>query len=286
MKNAKVCDLHTHSYYSDGELSPKELVREAKKKGIKILALADHNSVGGVQEAIDEGSKIGVRVIPGVEIKARGTEVLGYFVDYKNKELKRELKRSAHYGNEKTNKRLKRIQELGIEISLSKVLEAYPEAKDNFNTGHIIYYLTKKGFTQEKIYHLIDKTRIKPPKKKDITVVSAIKLIKKHNGVPVLAHPWIGEYTKELKFNEKNIKKFVKAGLKGLEINNGEGYRFKRTPQFVKKIRKFAKKYNLILTSGSDYHGNAMFGTRSYHCLGKYNCSEEIVKQLEKLKEE
>ena len=71
------------------ELSPEEVVREAKKKGIKILALADHNSVGGVQEAIDEGSKIGVRVIPGVEIKARGTEVLGYFVDYKNKELKR-----------------------------------------------------------------------------------------------------------------------------------------------------------------------------------------------------
>ena len=71
-------DLHTHSIYSDGVLHPREVVREAKEKDIKNLALTDHNSIDGVEEAISEGKKIGVNVIPGIEIRAREDEVLGY----------------------------------------------------------------------------------------------------------------------------------------------------------------------------------------------------------------
>ena len=75
----KTTDLHTHSYYSDGKLSPKQVVRDAKKAGVKILALTDHNSISGVKEAIAEGKKLGVRVIPGAELRSKEGEILGYF---------------------------------------------------------------------------------------------------------------------------------------------------------------------------------------------------------------
>jgi len=98
MKNT---DLHLHSYYSDGELSPAEVVRAAKKKGVKNLALTDHNSIGGNKEAIEEGEKIGVKVIPGIEIVGEEDEVLGYFIDYENEEFQEELVKISQKGNEK-----------------------------------------------------------------------------------------------------------------------------------------------------------------------------------------
>ena len=88
MKMTKNSDLHIHSYYSDGDLSPSDVVRLAKQKGIKNLALTDHNSLDGVQEAIDEGKRQNINIIPAIEIRAKEDEVLGYFVDYKNQKFK------------------------------------------------------------------------------------------------------------------------------------------------------------------------------------------------------
>ena len=90
MKNS---DLHTHSYYSDGQISPRDLVKLAKRRKIKNLALTDHNSVKGVREAFKEGRKIGVRVIPAIEIECEIGEILGYFIDVNNKELIKEIER-------------------------------------------------------------------------------------------------------------------------------------------------------------------------------------------------
>ena len=87
MKNS---DLHTHSIHSDGDLSPSEVVKLAKKRGVKNLALSDHNSISGIDEAILEGNKQGVNIIPAVEIRAEEDEVLGYFIDYKNEKFKNE----------------------------------------------------------------------------------------------------------------------------------------------------------------------------------------------------
>ena len=89
MKNA---DLHTHSYYSDGELSPKALVRLAKQRGIKHLALTDHTSLKGIKEAENEGKKIGVNIIPAVELKTTTGEILAYYINPNNKELKAAIK--------------------------------------------------------------------------------------------------------------------------------------------------------------------------------------------------
>ena len=214
-------DLHTHSYYSDGELSPKELVRLAKKKSILNLALTDHNSVKGVEEAISEGKKIGINVIPGVEVLVKGGEILGYFVDYKNKKLNSELKRCAYYMNEKIKRKIKVLQKKGFNISYKKFSKYFATSKGNYNDGQPITFLSKfNNISRSEAYHLWTNTKIKKPLRKNLKPQAGIKLIIKYGGVAVLPHPWLNK--DELKFSEDLIKKLIKAGLAGIEFENGD----------------------------------------------------------------
>jgi len=285
MKLKKVCDLHTHSYYSDGEFSPEEIVRKAKNQGIKVLALTDHNSVKGIDKAINKAKKIGITIIPAVEILVAKGEVLGYFIDHKNLKLQRELKKLSKPSDKKVRMRIKALEKIGIDISVSRFEKLYPHAKGNYQQGNINNYFNGlKKMSKDEYYNMIDKIRKIKPKVKKISIIEAIKLIKKYNGIPVLAHPWIGEYNKKYKFNEKFIKELVKVGLQGLEFENGEENNFGRTPSFIKKIKKLAKKYNLILTSGSDFHGPVIEYLTGTHKLGKYNCDYSVFEELKKLK--
>ncbi len=278
MKNT---DLHTHSYYSDGQISPKNLVRLAKKRGIKNLALTDHDSVKGVKEAINEGKKVGVRIIPGVEIRADKGEVLGYFIDIKNKELNKILKIKRKRVQERVKGWCSELQKAGYNIGFKEIQEKFPKSKNNINEFYPLYLLHKKGYGKMlDITKKLKKEGVKKRKIKEISIIKAIKLIKKVGGVPVLAHPWIEEDV----LKEKNFKRYVRAGLKGIEINNGDRSPWRKR-KHIKRIKKLAKKYKLILTSGSDYHGpqlpKQMPGN---HELGKNNCDEKVVEKLEGLK--
>jgi len=273
MKNS---DLHTHSYYSDGQISPKNLVRLAKKRGIKNLALTDHNSVKGIKEAIKEGEKIGVNVIPGIEIVAEGGEVLGFFVDIKNKNLEEKLLPIRKSIEGKVKLKCKKIKQLGYDISFKEIWNKFPKARGNINGFYLVYLLYKKGYGEMmKIGEKLGNVEINYKRKK-ITILQSIKLIKQAGGVPVLAHPWIGNTKK----NFKMMKNYIKAGLKGIELNNGDRAPF-RDVKTYNKIKKIAKKYNLILTSGSDFHGQELVKQMpGNHNLGKNNCDEKVVEQL------
>ncbi len=275
MKNT---DLHTHSYYSDGQISPTELVRLAKKRGIKNLALTDHDSVKGVKEAINEGKKVGVRIIPGVEIRADKGEVLGYFINIKNKELNKILKIKRKRVQEGVKDWCRKLEEAGYNISFKEIQEKFPKSKNNINEFYPLYLLHKKGYGKMlEIPKKLEKEGIKKREIKEISIVKAIKLVKKAGGVPVLAHPWIGEDV----LKEKNFKKYVRAGLVGIELNNGDRSPLRKR-KHIKKIRRLAKKYKLILTSGSDYHGLKIVRQMpGNHELGKNNCDEKIVEKLE-----
>jgi len=277
MKNT---DLHTHSYYSDGQISPKKLVKLAKKRGIKNLALTDHDSVEGVKEAIKEGKKIGVRVIPGVEIRAKKGEVLGYFVDFENKELNKILKIKRRKVQEGVKDWCRKLKEGGYNISFKEIQEKFPKSKNNINEFYPIYLLYKKGYGKMlEIAEKLRKENLRGKKIKEISVIKAIRLIKKAGGVPVLAHPWIDEDV----LKEKNFKRYVRAGLRGIELNNGDRSPWRKR-KHIKRIRRLAKKYKLILTSGSDYHGLELVEEMpGNHKLGENNCDEKVVKKLEEL---
>ena len=281
MKNT---DLHNHSYYSDGLIYPKQLIQIAKKRGIKNIALTDHNSTKGIQEAIKEGKRIGVNVIPGIEIRCKIGEILGYFIDPKNKELNKEIKKDNKRIQSKVKEICRNLTREGYKLTYEELGKKHPKAKGNLNEFYPIYelYLKKYAKTTFESRKIIwGNKKIRPKKIKEINEIKTIKLIKNAGGVPVLAHPWIDPEA----LIEKNLKKLIKAGLKGLEINNGDNEKFMRKISKQKniqtKIRKLAKKYKLIITSGSDYHGEKLAKLMpGNHNLGKNNCDEKVIKQL------
>jgi len=274
-------DLHTHTYYSDGEDSPFELVKKAKKSGLKYLAITDHNTVNGVEEAILAGMKFNITIIPGVEVATRDGEILGYMIDYKNKNLRKELKKAGYNWHESAKNKIRALKKQNIDISYKKLREAFPFSKNNYNIGNLILYLTKiLNFPRDEAVKLVVNIKTKEPRQKELTTIQAIRLIRRYNGVPVLAHPWLNKGL----LNVNTMKKFIKYGLKGIEIEAGEGYNNLRTKEIVNKIIKLARKFNLILTKGSDYHGDLLVKYTNKHQLGKYNCSDKVAKQLIKMK--
>lgn len=280
MKNA---DLHCHSYYSDGVLSPKEVIMRAKEREVKNIALTDHNSVEGVREAIEEGKKMGVRVIPAVELKFDGGEILGYLVDIDNLKFLESLNKIK----EVYNKRLIQIfEEVKDKIggTLQELEEKFPHAKDNLTWTHLLYFMYEKKFRDslaESNKFLF--ANVKWKKEKNISVEEAIKTVIEGKGIPILAHPWITKKSKDL-LEEPRLKELVHIGLKGVEIDQGDRNE-KRDKDFINKIKERAKKYDLILTSGSDFHGDFLIDTnedKDHHELGSHNCDENIVTELEK----
>lgn len=276
MKNT---DLHNHSYYSDGQISPKGLVRLAKRRGIKNLSLTDHDSVKGVDEAVKEGKKIGVRVIPGVELRAESTEVLGYFINYKDRVLLSRIRESSLKAQEKTKIICNKLNKAGYKITFKELWKKFPKARGNINTFYLLYalYLKKYGTIRGMGDSVLIQFKHKIKKR---TIIEAIRIIKRAGGVAVLAHPWLDEEI----LKESNIRKYVKAGLKGIEINNGDRAPL-RSKSADKKMKWLAKKYNLIMTSGSDFHGrNLVKQMPGNHDLGKNSCDESVVYELEKLR--
>lgn len=271
------CDLHTHSYYSDGLFSPREVVRLAKKRGIKILALTDHNSVLGVEEAVNEGKKLGIRVIPAIELNSRDAEVLGYFIDYRSRELKRAAELGRYYAHERTKRRILAMRKIGVNVSYNDFIKKFPHSKGNCNNSMLATLLEEK-YSKEDVDKFFDDTAkmYRKPRKKEISTVSAVRLIRKIGGAPVIAHPWI--YQEVLKQNK--MKNLMKAGLAGIEFDNGDGNNKFRGNKWDKKMKSVAKKYKLILTLGSDYHGLKMWDGTG-HDIGKTYCGEKTVRLLE-----
>lgn len=286
MKNT---DLHTHSYYSDGLDSPKEIIRIAKRRKVKNIAITDHNSIKGVKQAIREGRRLGINIIPGVEITCRSTgknlrggEILGYFIDLNSKDLKKALEKNAGIITQRTKLECKRLRTLGYDISMKKIKKMFPKAEGNYNSFFPLLTIAfEKKINPLKLSEKTRKARrVKRPKSKIITMIQAIKVIKKSGGIPVLAHPWLGCALQ----NFKDMPKYVRAGLKGIEMNNGDNHPF-RDKKYNKLIKKAAKKYNLIITGGTDFHGNKIAKYMpGEHRLGYNNISEKVVKQLEKRK--
>jgi len=117
----------------------------------------------------------------------------------------------------------------------------------------------------------------------DISVIEAIKLIKKYGGIPVLAHPWAEKRMKDLLENEIKFKELVDAGLKGIELDNGDRDE-RRSEKIINKIKELAEKYNLVLTAGSDFHGPGLKEVTREHDVGDYNCEDKIVEELKQCK--
>lgn len=249
----KWIDLHTHSTASDGSMRPAELVRYARETGLAAIALTDHDSMGGVEEAIEEGKKIGVEVVAGVEIGVEfkpEMHMLGYFFGDSYENI-REVLEELRQNREKRNPQMvEKLNEMGFAITMEEVREA--AGGNVIGRPHIAKVLVDKGYAAS-VSEVFDKylSAGRPAyfKKDRLTPGQGMQEILKAGGVPVLAHPLYLE--RDWDQLDELLAQLKQEGLKGLEV-----YYTDHPEEDVVQYRKLAEKHGLVMTGGSDFHGS------------------------------
>ena len=260
----KICDLHTHSNYSDGSLPPAELVRMAENKGLSALALTDHNTAAGLPEFMKAGESSKVITVAGCEFSTEYTlcaddgesrvqelHIVGLFFDESVWGSVEEYV-SEHMKNKKISNQnmIKRLQDAGYDITYDEV-SAITDAGE-FNRAHIARILCRKGYI-ERPADAFDELLKEgcgfyiPPKRPD--VFETIKFIKKNGAVSVLAHPFLELSADELRCFLRAAKP---AGLDAIETNYS-----KFDDEMIKQACAIAGEMELARSGGSDYHGDA-----------------------------
>lgn len=247
-------DLHTHSNASDGSYAPRDLVKLAAESGVTTLALTDHDTVSGVAEALDAGKEFGVTVIKGVEISidfSPGTmHVCGYGLDIENPVLQAGLNFVQEARRNRNPKIIEKLNALGLEITLDEVKAV--AGPDQVGRPHFAKVLIQKGFVktaQEAFDKYLAKGAPAYMDKQRLPLDQAVAMIKAAGGVAVLAHPI------QLKLNswEEYRRKIIElkaAGIAGLEAFNSY-----QTDTENLQFYKIAKELDVLITAGSDFHG-------------------------------
>lgn len=243
-------DLHIHSTASDGKFSPETIVGKAAELGLKVIALTDHDSVDGIIPAI-EAAKAFPRLtfIPGVEVStdlADGeAHILGYFIDYTSRELGSALERFRNSRQGRARGMVDKLADLGIDIDWQRVQEIAGDG--SIGRPHIARAMLEKGYTatfEEAFDKYIGHGGPAYVEREKMTPEEAVELILRSNGLPVLAHPFT------VKEPEAMVKKLKAAGLVGIEA-----YYKGNTAAETGATLALAKRYGLIATGGTDYHG-------------------------------
>lgn len=257
-------DLHLHTYYSDGSLSPEELVAWAKEKGLDTIAITDHDGAEGVREALDAGKRMGIQVIPGIELSAQtedgiGVHILGYDINPENEALAGACAKLRAARSRRNEKLMEALHQMGFKLKWED-LSPLPE-KDFVGKPHFASALAKKGyihaakdaFAQNGIF---TDRNIRKLKKEKLDAAEAVGLVRGAGGWAVLAHPMkirrLGERGDDAFFPklEELLTRLVSFGLSGLECVYPE-----HTDEEIMKLMVIAHKLGLRVTGGSDYHG-------------------------------
>jgi predicted metal-dependent phosphoesterase TrpH len=272
-KIAMKVDLHLHTTASDGRLTPEEVVRLSEKRGLSVIAITDHDSVAGIEPALMAAKAFpSLRVIPGLEINTdipnAEVHILGYFIDYRNRELKQALKRLRHSREARARKIVAKLGELGIDIELPRVLEL--AGGGSIGRPHIAQAILERGYIssfpdafnkyigrQGPAY--VDRERLSPQ--------DAAGLVTQAGGLPVLAHPANIDNLEEL------LVELKKSGLLGLEAYY-DGYH----QGIIDGLVHLATKHGLITSGGSDFHG---LGGSSESPIGgvdvPFDCAKSLI---------
>ena len=250
----KYCDLHTHSYFSDGTISPTQLVKLAEENCLASVVLCDHNTVAGLDEFMKAGEGKEVVTVPGVEFSTDYGDIelhiIGMFIDKKYYEDITNRMQKVQDAKEKSNINLiKRLSDAGYDISYEKIKNSTYTGK--INRAHVAAELVNKGYASSvsDAFERFLKRSVGyyiPPKRPDS--FETIKYIKSIGGLSVLAHPFLNLKT------EVEIRTFVtkakEYGLDGIEVVYSL---FSKEETCI--MMNIARDYDLIFSGGSDYHG-------------------------------
>lgn len=247
----KYIDLHTHSLMSDGSMTPAEVVREAKKAGLAAIALSDHDTVDGVREAMAEGEKLGVEVVPAIEFSVQSeteTHILGYYIDIENPKLLETLEKVIETRRFRNRETCRKLNELGFDITLAEAEAIAPN--DFIGRAHFAKLLADKGYTKSvsegfKLY--LENGKYAYCGKQTLTDEEAVSLIKECGGVACVAHLHL------TKKSDDELRAFL-IRLKACGLDGIEGYYTEYTPEMQAKYQALAEELGLIISGGTDFH--------------------------------
>jgi len=267
-------DLHIHSNYSDGKLSPEEIVDLAVKRNIKCISITDHDTINSQYVVNKYADNNRIKVVSGLELSSLYENVeihiLCYFIDIENENLKLSLDRIKNTRQDRAKKIIQKLNEINININIEDIdKQAYNRSIGRL---HIAKLIMQKGYAssiKEAFQKYLIKDRPAFVERNKIDYKEAMKLIRDAKGIAVLAHP--GEIYKNV-FVEKLIKSLKMYGLRGIEV-----FHPAHSPKATNDYYNLAKKYSLLITGGSDCHGTSI---NNDYGLGTMGINEALTCKL------
>lgn len=246
-------DLHTHSKASDGTLSPTELINLAAEKGINTLALTDHDTVAGLEEAKRAAQEKGITFVPGVELNISWPtgefHLLGMGLACKSQELSEVVHKLQQDRSNRNSRIIQKMHTHGIQVTEEELLEMFPGA--TLGRPHIATFLVTRGICktrQQAFDKYLGKGRPFYEDRTGVDLDEAIRAIKTSGGIPVLAHP-LSLYISYGKI-EPVLADLRKRGIAGLEAFHSGA---RKTDAL--RLEEIARKLDFFVTGGSDFHG-------------------------------
>lgn len=245
-------DLHLHSNVSDGTGSPTDVVREAHAAGIRTMALTDHDTADGWDEAREECLRLGMTFVPGMEFSARieqgSIHILAYLVDPNFAPLAKELDKLQ---NDRENRLRQMTENVGADydITWDHVMEQVAASGKSLGRPHLADALVAQGIIGERgeaFDGILSKNGPYYVSQYALGPIDAVKLIRAAGGVPVMAHPTTKGRVAPMEY----IDRLIEAGLGGYEIEHRENMEPGKTI-----LRELCVERGLIITGSSDYHG-------------------------------
>ncbi len=264
-------DFHLHSTCSDGRLSPTALMELAAKNGLSVLALTDHDSTEGITEAQTACDRLGLTLIPGVElstdIPGNEVHVLGHFIDWQSERFQTATAtfRDGRVG--RGQEMVRKLRELGLMIEWDRVLEIAGEA--SVGRPHVALALREAGYVatfEEAFDRYIGRNGPAYAEREKLLPEDAVEFIVSCGGLATMAHP---NYIDD---PESIIESLKARGLFGMEV-----YYKDYDPDLIRKLRGLADKYGLLPMGGSDFHG---LGTENERTPGDIPLPDEIADEF------
>lgn len=250
----RLIDLHVHTTASDGTFSPKEVVEYGIQKGLSVMAITDHDTIAGIEEAIKSAEKTNLMIVPGVELACRyqGIEIhmLGLFLDWKDETFARRLFDMRERREKRNEKIIAKMQEDGIAISMEKLI--FEEKNTVITRGHFARFLEQEGYVTSKKEAFDRYIGIGCPyyfPREYVSPREAIRWIQEAGGLAFLAHPYLYGFSEgEVK---GMLRKLKEEGMDGLEA-----YHSSASQGQSLVLRQYGKEMGLMISGGSDFHGS------------------------------
>ena len=277
-------DLHSHSTFSDGSLTPEQLVREAERARLSALALTDHDSISGLERFMAACSKSIVRGVPGVEISVdcnpsdATMHILGYFIDPANAQLNEHINRLRDGRQHRNEEILKRLNTMGLMLNMNEISAFAGE--NNVGRLHFAQALMARGYvrnTHEAFDKYLARGKSGYANRLRFKPIGGVEMIRQAGGIAVLAHPFTLNLGKQALAD--CVGKLAQAGLQGIEI-----YYPQHSPKMVRQYLDLAKQFHLIATGGTDFHGTPMPDIKLGRGFGALNVPNAVLEQLDALR--